>query len=133
MANQATCFIDSTEQTARAVEVPDADFAGGMNTGGSCAPGIGVNTGDINPKLSDWPVRSPERIENSQLIGKAASAIFTKDPTFGANALVAYVTAAGAVAPDATINVNVEGFAIVNRTGKAMVAGDRAWGAANNP
>ena len=40
---EATYFIDDTAQTARASEVPAADFDNGMNLSGSCAPGIGIN------------------------------------------------------------------------------------------
>ena len=38
-----TFFIDNTTVTAREAEVTDASFSNGMNLGGSCAPGIGIN------------------------------------------------------------------------------------------
>lgn len=41
-------FIDGGTVTARALEVPDASFANGMNLGGSNAPGIGINEGVAN-------------------------------------------------------------------------------------
>lgn len=45
MANDSppTYFVDDSVVTTRALEVPDADFTNGMNNGGSCACGIGIN------------------------------------------------------------------------------------------
>lgn len=43
---QPTIFVDTTSKALREVEVPDADFDNGMNNGGSCAPGIGINMGE---------------------------------------------------------------------------------------
>lgn len=40
---EPTMFQDNIAQTARALEVPAASFQNGMNLGGSCAPGIGIN------------------------------------------------------------------------------------------
>ena len=40
---EPTVFQDDAAQTARALEVVGASFANGMNLGGSCAPGIGIN------------------------------------------------------------------------------------------
>lgn len=40
---EPTMFQDNIAQTARALEVVGADFQNGMNLGGSCAPGIGIN------------------------------------------------------------------------------------------
>lgn len=130
--NQTTYFIDSAEIATRSAEVPLADFDGGLNKGGSCSGGIGINTGNPNPKESDWPRPAISVIEDSQYIGGAESGIFTEDATFGDTALVSFVKAAGAVAPDAII-ANVSGFDFVNRTGQNLVADDWAWGVANNP
>ncbi len=43
MTSPATMFQDPVAVAARALEVPDAEFDNGMNLGGSCAPGIGIN------------------------------------------------------------------------------------------
>lgn len=45
MANDSppTFLVDDSVVTTRSLEVPDADFSNGMNVGGSCAPGIGIN------------------------------------------------------------------------------------------
>ena len=40
---EPTFFTDDTAIAARASEVPDANFANGMNAGGSNAPAVGVN------------------------------------------------------------------------------------------
>ena len=40
---EPTYFIDDAAQTARAAEVTGADFDNGMNLGGSCACGLGIN------------------------------------------------------------------------------------------
>ena len=39
----ATYYQDPTATTAREAEVTAADFSGGMNKGGSNAPGVGIN------------------------------------------------------------------------------------------
>lgn len=42
---QVTAFVDSAAVAARAVEVPDADFAAGCNAGATNSSGIGINIG----------------------------------------------------------------------------------------
>ena len=42
---ESTYFTDLTTVIAREAEVAAADFDNGMNQGGSCAPGIGINIG----------------------------------------------------------------------------------------
>jgi len=46
MMGNPTFYIEDATVAIRAVEVPDADFANGMNLAGSCAPGIGIGVGD---------------------------------------------------------------------------------------
>ena len=130
--NLATYYIDSTARTPRESETPNADWTGGMNDGASNAPGVGVNTGDYDPKEQDWPRPVTEVLGESQIIGGTASGLFAIDATFGSNALVAFVQATADVAPDAVIS-NVAGFDMVNRTGKTIPNGSWAWGVANNP
>ncbi len=107
--------------TIRDGEVTGADWAGGVNLGGSNAPGIGVNTGDINPKESDWPYVEVDP-GNSQALGEDAGPILVEQGA-DLNDQVAFVQATGAVAPDADIIVGV-----ANKTGKTMALGDWAWG-----
>ena len=60
--NLVTYYVNSTARTARAGEVPLADFADsggisgedGCNDAGSNSPGIGVNTGYHSPSTSSW-------------------------------------------------------------------------------
>jgi len=130
--NQKTYFIDSSEIATRSSEVPLADFSGGLNKGGSCSGGIGINTGNPNPTEQDWPRPAVSVVEESQYIGGTQSGIFTEDETFGDTALVSFVQASGAVSAGAEI-ANVSGFSFVNRTGQDLVADDWAWGVANNP
>jgi hypothetical protein len=40
---EPTYFIEDVTVTAREAEVTAASFSNGMNLGGSCAPGIGIN------------------------------------------------------------------------------------------
>tara|TARA_R110002167_G_scaffold252882_2_gene459231 strand:- start:2499 stop:2873 length:375 start_codon:yes stop_codon:yes gene_type:complete len=43
-----TFFIDDTAVAARSAELPNASFTTGMNFGGSCANGVGINVGVAN-------------------------------------------------------------------------------------
>jgi hypothetical protein len=43
MTSPATAFVDDAAVAARAAEIPAASFANGVNVGGSCASGIGIN------------------------------------------------------------------------------------------
>ena len=38
-----TAFLDITARSTRTVEVPGGSWNDGLNLGGSCAPGIGIN------------------------------------------------------------------------------------------
>lgn len=42
---EASYFVDDSAVTLRTPEVPLADWDGGLNVGGSNAPGIGINEG----------------------------------------------------------------------------------------
>lgn len=104
-----------------AAQFPNADLVGGLNKGGSCSPGVGVNTGDYDPKVTDWSrdVRNPQ---NGQNIGGVAAPL-TVDQGADINDQVAFVEATGAVAPDADIIAGV-----ANKTGKTLESGNWAWG-----
>ena len=64
--NLPTFNLDPATVTARNADYTDTPltddpgdgtFDGpylGCNRAGSCAPGIGINTGDFSPKLDDW-------------------------------------------------------------------------------
>ena len=122
MAGVATPNLPTFYKAAdRSAEVTGADWAGGVNTGGSNSPGIGVNTGDYDPKVSDWSQdeRDPQ---NGQLLGDTAAPI-TAVQGADVNDQLSFVQATGDTAPDADIITGV-----VNRTGKTIPNGSWAWG-----
>jgi hypothetical protein len=46
MANpEVTAFSDVNARIIRGLDVPDASFVDGVNWGGSCSPGLGINIG----------------------------------------------------------------------------------------
>ncbi len=56
MANLPTAYLNGTVVTTREVEVPAADFGGGVNFGASNSPGIGIATDNPNleQSLPSW-------------------------------------------------------------------------------
>lgn len=135
--NLPTFLLNATTVIARAIEVPDADFAGGMNRGGSNAPGVGINTSDIDPKLDNWSLldqfsaaRNPQ---DSQHLGGDGTTVGSptanspinadQDPDF--NDTLAFVVADTQAAPDVEFDT-VSGA--VNQTNFTIEIGDRAWG-----
>jgi hypothetical protein len=124
--NLPTYYRDSAVRTARAAEYPaGTSFTDGANNGGCAGPGIGIATGEVDPKMSNAPRVSPT-YGTSQYIGLVPGAngrieVLEAGPDI--NDQVALVVAAGAVAPDAIIANSA-----VNKTGVAMVAGQWAWG-----
>lgn len=131
--NLTTYYVDSTARTARESEVPNADFDNGMNDAASNAPGVGINTGNYDPKPSDW--WRTEQLMESQIFGEDASGINAIDATFGPSALVGFSMTTAPVAPGGDIDTDVDGsgFAIVNRTGATIPTDTWCFGPANNP
>ena len=127
--NTATYFVSTAEQ--RDDEYPDTPFQNaGMNLGGSNAPGIGINSGDINPKASDWPridagAAGTDTLQVSQQIGGAQSAI--NGILAADKAVFAFVQAPAEVAIDAQITT-AEGFALFNRSDKVLPDEGWMWG-----
>ena len=122
MANLPTFF----KSTDRSGEVALADWTDGLNRGGSCANGIGINTGDFDPKESDWARIEDTAAQKSMLIGDAAATLpieVDQNPDFNDN--VAFVQADGETAPDAVLDVAT---GAVNKTGKTVPANSWAWG-----
>ena len=102
------------------------DWTGGANRAASNSNGIGINTGDYDPKVTDWSqdVRNPQ---NSQTIGHAAAAITVdQDPDLNDN--VAFVQAVADTAPDAQFGTT----GAFNKTGKTVPNGSWAWGLVTN-
>lgn len=135
--NLATYYLsDNAANTVRQPEVPLADFEGGMNRGGSCAPGLGINTGNVNPKLDDWTVldqdgnaRAPQ---NGQHLGgsglgdgdQSVTPIRADlDPDFDSE--LHFRVADAAVGPGGIYHI---GDGAINQTGANVEIGDRLWG-----
>jgi hypothetical protein len=129
MPNLPTFFVDPAKQ--RTTEVAAAQWSGGMNRAASNAPGIGINTGDHSPKVSDWPNTAPPAVAmpynaNSGHIGLVSTSPANRIAAFqGAdnNDTLQFVTTAGAIAPGGALITGV-----VNRTGLTVPSGARVWG-----
>lgn len=121
---------------------PNVEGAGSGANGGSCAPGIGICTAVVNPKLMDWSVldqhanaRSPQA---TQHIGWGGDSVVTGQETADLPPVLA-VDYAGATF-DSTMSFVVadtaaaDGLSIdtvtstLNRTGANVEIGDRVWG-----
>ena len=136
MTNLVSGFIDSAQRTARAAEIPDADWDGGANYAGSNAPAVGAATGVFNFKNQDFGSESmgtdvTSIFVDSQQIGGTPSGVFVADPTFGNNSLIRIVEASAGVAIDGVI-VNIDGYDFYNRTGEALFALDWTFGVAQD-
>ena len=127
--NTTTYFVDTAAQR-------DSEYTGtpfqsvGMNLGGSCAPGIGINSGDTMPKASDWAridhgVAGLDELADSQIISGTASAI--NGVLAADKAVFSFVEAPQETAPDAQITT-AEGFAIFNLSEKTLLIGEYMWG-----
>lgn len=103
------------------------DWAGGANRAASCAPGVGINTGDYDPKVTDWS-QDARAAQESQTIGHTAAAITVdQDPDFNDN--VTFIQATADVAPDAEFPT---ASGVFNKTGKTVPNGSWAWGLVTN-
>ena len=104
-----------------------ADKTGGVNRGASNSPGIGINTGDYDPKMTDWSQDARDPIQGQQ-IGFAAidinAAVPASAPT-DFNDQLSFIQATADVAPDAEFPTSTGVF---NRTGKTVPNGSWAWG-----
>jgi hypothetical protein len=136
-ANLPTYQLNATSVAARAAEVASADFAGGVNRGGSCAPGIGINTGATTvPSNQHWSLldqagaaRAPQDSQHIGGDGLGAGDATTNpiNVIIGAdvNDTAAFVTADTQAADGAEFD-SVSGA--VNRTGATIEVGETAWG-----
>jgi hypothetical protein len=116
--NLATYFQAPEGQRAT---VAGADWSGGMNKGGSNAPGVGINTGDYSPKVSDWSEDERLDYESGQL-GRAKALITPVSTDF---TTVNFVEADGDIAPGDELVADSD---IYNLTGKEVPSGKWAWG-----
>ena len=132
-ANLPTYMLDPDEVTARNAEYPNTPFTDtesasyngrlGCNKAGSNAPGIGINTGAVNPKADDWTRTADTAPRESQHIGKATDDINTVSGT-DINNDVVFVESDSNAAANAVCDVATGG---VNRTGATIATGDFLW------
>lgn len=120
MSNLPVYIQDATLKAARAAEVPDADFDGGMNKGGNSP--IGISTAVVNP--SGWDLVEDTAARTSQHIGEAATDI-NVDQGADVNDTVALVAADAQTVADAPLDVAT---GAVNKTGATVEAGDFTFG-----
>jgi hypothetical protein len=149
MAKNLTSFFqDAVTTTARNAEYTgtpltdppgDGTFADpylGCNRAGSNAPGIGINTGAVDPKLEDWTVadqaaaaRTPQNSQHIGGDGLGAGSTDTEPVRFvqGAdvNDTASFSVADTAAVADAIYDT---GTGALNKTGATVAIGDRIWG-----
>jgi hypothetical protein len=140
MANLPTYGRNEAAVTSRAAEYsdnPDLDFSGGLNLGASNAPGVGICTGVVNPKLDDWTVvdqynvqRTPQGTQHIGITGLAVGSdnrllSYDVQAVQGAdvNDTVSFIEATIAAAPGADA-----GSGVINRSDETLAIGDRIWG-----
>lgn len=121
--NVATFYQAPAGQRAT---VSGADWTGGMNKGASNAPGIGINTGDFDPKTMDWSATERLAYESGQF-GLAKADIATTAPDVDA---LSFVQADGDIAPDAELAADSDVF---NLTGQTVPEDSWVWGGYQAP
>ena len=150
--NLITYQLNATSVTARNAEytgtpLSDVDGDGsynsylGCNRAGSNAPGIGICTNQIDPKLEDWSVldqsaaaRAPQ---DSQHIGgdglgagdasvNPLNAVIDPNGTPDFNDTLSYIEAVVQAAPGA--GFGTAGADPVNRSDRTVEIGERLWG-----
>jgi len=137
--NLPTYGLNQSAVSTRTFEVPAADFSGGMNKGGSNAPGVGINTGNIDPKLTDWSVQDQNGLardpQATQHIGggglgagdQAAFAVnAVQNDGADVNDTLTYIEALAQAAPG--VGFGAGNADPINRTDVTIEIGDRAWG-----
>lgn len=146
--NLTPFLLDAATVTARDAQytgTPLTDVVGagtyadpylGGNRAGSNAPGVGINTGNVNPKLEDWTVLDQKGVaripQNSQHIGGSGlgAGDQTNEPVrfiqgTDVNDTANFVVTDTAAVADAVMDT-VSGA--VNKTGATVAVGDRVWG-----
>lgn len=150
--NYNTYCLNAAAVTARDAEytgTPFTDTAGdgttanpylGGNRAGSCAPGIGINTANIDPKLDDWTTadqhaaaRTPQDSQHigGSGLGAGTEYLTTETPiatVVGAdvNDTLSFIVAAAQAAPG--VGFGPANANPINRTDVTIEIGDRAWG-----
>lgn len=139
--NLATYLLNATSVAARDAEQEvSGQFAGGMNLGGSNAPGVGIATQVINPKLDDWSVEDQHEAarvpQDSMHIGgdglDAGEALLVGESVINVvqgadiNDTMSFIVALAQAAPG--VGFGAANADPVNRSDQTIEIGDRAWG-----
>ena len=151
--NLATYQLNAASVTARNAEytgTPFTDIPGdgsyadpvlGGNKAGSCAPGIGIATANIEPKLDDWTVLDQAEAirvpQDSQHIGgdglgdgdatvNPINCILSPHSSPDITDTVAFIAAVVQAADGA--GYNTADADPVNRSGQTVEIGERLWG-----
>jgi len=128
--NLPTRYIDETAVAERQLDVPDADFEGGMNPNASCAGVIGINTADFHETEPSWP-GAEGTIESSHIgLETILDADKLVDVDLNAEFDPAYfIQAAAPVAPGGVLGVDsVTGRDVINQSEKTVPIGAWIWG-----
>ena len=139
--NLPTYGRNETTVTAREAEVTTADFDDGLNLGASNAPGVGINTGGKEPKVSDWTTstqygvaRTPQQTMHIGGDGTTAGSdnhlgdhdVQVADyEAADINDTANFAVADAQAAPDAVFHTP---SGAVNRGTETIEIGERAWG-----
>lgn len=111
----------------------------GGNRAGSNAPGIGINTGNVDPKVPDWTTtdqhaaaRSPQDSQHigGSGLGAGTVGLTTETPICTVNGADVNNTLSFSVADTAAVADAVYDTVTgaLNRTGATVAIGDRIWG-----
>ena len=136
MTNLATYGRNEASITAREMDTPLANFDDGMNFGASNAPGIGICTDVVNPKLSDWTVldqaEAARQPQDSQHLGgdglgdgDATNAPIQVIQGADINDTAYFMEALAQAAPG--VGIGVANAAPINRSSQTVEIGDRVW------
>ena len=119
--NYKTHYQGASGQRGSADIFGTTDWDGGVNKGGSCAPGVGINTGDYSPKTQDWS-QTERDPQNSQAIGQTAGAIVTTPD--GVNDNASFIQTVASTPNDGEVGAT----GVFNRTGVTLASGVWFWG-----
>lgn len=151
--NATTVTARNAEYTGDPLDDGDGDGTAsdpylGCNRAGSCAPGIGINTGNIDPKLEDWSIEDQDEAvripQDSQHIGgdglgagdATVNPINAVVDPYGVSAIdfddtLSYITALAQAADG--VGFGALNADPINRTGITIEIGDVAWGTNDVP
>lgn len=147
MAHLPTYALRNASVTDREVDVPLASFDNGMNLAASNAPGVGISTDTVNPKLDDWTIldqdedaRAPQTTQHlggTGLEGGSATGYFSIEAIQGDqepdgsggtdnNDTLIFIEALAQAAPG--VGFGAANADPINRGTTTIEIGDRAWG-----